>query len=196
MPSAASGPVFGPDHMHISERMICVESKISQLLKAKLVPALLSIVLGIVIVVARRAAVDLLIKIAGGLVIAAGVLMILRALAKRSQDPEAMKVLIPLAVIALLTGILLIRFAGSIVDIFPILIGVCLILNGISHLAAAFAGQDKRIPVIITGAVITLLGLIIVCRPGFLVNSLMVFIGAALIVNGVMDLLAVKQAES
>ena len=50
--------------MHFSPR---------ELMKQKLVPAVLSIALGIVIIIARRAALDLLIKIIGGLIIAGGV---------------------------------------------------------------------------------------------------------------------------
>ena len=44
-----------------------MEYRVKQLLKGKLVPAVLSIVLGIVIIIARRAAVDLLVPGAGEL---------------------------------------------------------------------------------------------------------------------------------
>ena len=49
-----------------------MENKFRDLLKGKLLPAVLSIVLGIVIIIARRAALDLLVKIVGGLILAGG----------------------------------------------------------------------------------------------------------------------------
>ena len=47
--------------------------------------------------------------------------------------------------------------------------------------------------VTLLGAPAILLGVFIILQPGFIVNVFMIFIGAALVVNGLMDLLIVRR---
>ena len=54
-----------------------MEYRMKQLLNSKLVPALLSVVLGIMIIIARRAALDVVVRVAGALVIGSGIGFIL-----------------------------------------------------------------------------------------------------------------------
>jgi uncharacterized membrane protein HdeD (DUF308 family) len=44
------------------------------------------------------------------------------------------------------------------------------------------------------GAIIIILGILIVIHPGFIANAIMIFIGSAFIVNGLFDLFMMKQA--
>ena len=170
-----------------------MEYKVKQLLNSKLVPAVLSMILGIVIVIARRSAVDLLVKIVGGIVIAAAIGFILVYLARPDKDAGNLTMVLVSAGAAALIGILIITFAESIVNIFPILMGVYLILNGLSHLTAGYADPENRTIAVILGVLVIALGLLIVVQPSFLVNTIMIFIGAAFIVNGVSDLLMEKK---
>ena len=168
---------------------------VKQLLKSKLVPALLSILLGIVIIIARRAALDLLVKIIGGLVIGAGIAFIIVYLTRPDKNAGNLPMVLVLAGLTVLAGILLITFAKNIVDIFPFIMGVFLILNGLSHLTEAYADEDNRILAGIIGILVIALGILIILRPGFLVNLTMVFIGASFVVSGVSDLLLIKRVE-
>lgn len=170
-----------------------MEYKVKQLLNSKLVPAVLSMILGIVIVIARRSAVDLLVKIVGGIVIAAAIGFILVYLTRPDKDAGNLTMVLVSAGAAALIGILIITFAESIVNIFPILMGVYLILNGLSHLTAGYADPENRTVAVILGVLVIALGLLIVVQPSFLVNTIMIFIGAAFIVNGVSDLLMEKK---
>ena len=170
-----------------------MEYRVKQLLNSKLVPAVLSIVLGIVIVIARRSAVDLLVRIAGGLLIAAAVGFIIVYLTRPDKNTGNLTMVLISAGAAALAGILVMTFAESIVNIFPVLMGIYLILNGMSHLAAGYADPDNRAVAAVMGVLVIALGLLIVFRPGFLVNTIMVFIGAAFIVNGLSDLLMQKK---
>lgn len=170
-----------------------MEYKVKQLLNSKLVPAVLSMILGIVIVIARRSAVDLLVKIVGGIVIAAAIGFILIYLTRPDKDAGNLTMVLVSAGAAALIGILIITFAESIVNIFPILMGVYLILNGLSHLTAGYADPENRTVAVILGVLVIALGLLIVVQPSFLVNTIMIFIGAAFIVNGVSDLLMEKK---
>lgn len=170
-----------------------MEYKVKQLLNSKLVPAVLSILLGIIIVIARRSAVDLLVKIIGGLVIAAAIGFIVVYMTRPDKEAGNLKMVLVSAGAAVLIGILIMIFAESIVNIFPILMGVYLILNGLSHLTAGWADPGNRIIAVIMGVLVIALGAMIVLQPGFLVNTIMIFIGAAFIVNGVSDLLMEKK---
>ena len=53
--------------------------------------------------------------------------------------------------------------------------------------------RDDRLIVTLLGAPAILLGVFIILQPGFIVNVFMIFIGAALVVNGLMDLLIVRR---
>lgn len=169
-----------------------MEYRIRQLLRSKVVPAMLSIALGIVIIIARRAALDLLVKIVGGLVIAAAVGFVVVYLTRKDKDAGNLTMVSALSAVTALTGILLVACAGNIVDIFPTVIGIVLVFNGLSHLTFAFVNRTNRFAVGAMGILAVLMGLMIVFRPGFLVNMIMVFIGASLIVNGLMDIAIVR----
>lgn len=170
-----------------------LDNRVRQLMKGKMVPAVVSIVMGIVIILARRAALDLLVKIVGGLVIAGAIGLVIVYLKKEPKVEGEMKYVLLFAAVGTLAGILLITLAGNVVDIFPMLIGIYLILNGLSHLGAAYADQENRAFIAMMGVLVLIMGIMIVCRPGFLVDMILVFIGAAMIVNGIMDLLVVRK---
>ena len=170
-----------------------MEYRVKTLLKSKLVPAILSIVLGIVIIIARRSAMDLLVKIIGGLVIAAAIVFIILYLTRPDKEAGNLPMVLLTAGVSALIGILVIVFAEKIVDIFPIIMGIYLILNGMSHLAAGYAAPENRIIAGIMGVLLIILGILIVMQPGFLVDMLMIFIGASFIISGLSDLLMEKK---
>ena len=172
-----------------------MEYRARMMLKEKTLPALLSIALGIVIIIARRSALDLLVKIVGGLVIAGGVACVAIYLTKKDQDKEDLKKVLIMAAAAVVVGLLLISLAESIVDFFPTLMGIFLILNGLSHLAEAGTDQENRIAAGIAGVITILFGILIVAKPGFIANAIMVFIGAFFILNGLMDLFMVRRVS-
>ena len=170
-----------------------MEYRVKQLLNSKLVPAVLSIVLGILVIIARRSALDLLVRVIGGLVIAAAVGFIVVYLTRPDKEAGDLKMVLISAAAGALIGILVITFAEEIVNIFPIMMGLYLILNGLSHLTAAYMYPENRVLAVIMGMLVIAMGLMIVLQPSFLVNMIMVFIGAAFVVNGVSDLLMQKK---
>ena len=172
-----------------------MEYKFRELLKNKAMAAVLSVALGVVIIIARRAALDLLVRIIGGLVITAGVALIAVNLIRHDTESGTMTTVLVTGGLAILAGIILISCAEGIVDFFPTLMGIFLILNGLSHLAVAHMDPDNRIAAAIMGAIIIVLGILIVMHPGFIANAIMIFIGSAFIVNGLFDLFMVKQAN-
>ena len=172
-----------------------MEYRARMMLKEKTLPALLSVALGIVIIIARRSALDLLVKIVGGLVIAGGVAAVAVYLNRKDRDKGDLKMVLIMAAAAAVIGLLLISLAESIVDFFPTLMGIFLILNGLSHLAEAGTDQENRIAAGITGVITILFGILIVARPGFIANAIMVFIGVFFSLNGLMDLFMVRRVS-
>ena len=167
--------------------------RIRELLRGKLMAALLSIALGIVIIIARRAALDLLVKIMGGLVITVGVAMVAVYLTRPDPSRGNLKMVLMVAGVAALAGLLLITCAETVVDFFPTMMGILLILNGLSHLAAAGVVPENRFVTVASGVIAVAFGVLLVMRPGFIADAMMIYIGAFFILNGLMDLAVVRQ---
>ena len=141
-----------------------MKENIRTLMKGKLIPAILSIVLGIVLIIARRAALDVLVKIVRILIAVAGLAFII-AYFVRGDSNGKLQLTVGPAAVAVIFGIVLFFCASAVVDFFPILMGV----------------------------IVVIFGVLIVLRPGFVADAVMVFIGAFFIVNGLFDLFIVKR---
>lgn len=169
-----------------------MEYRFRELLKNKTINALVSVALGIIIIIARRAALDLLVKIIGGLVLTGGLAYLAINIIRQDTTPTLKTDLI-IAGLAILAGIILITCAEGVVDFFPTLMGIFLILNGLSHLAVAGTDRANRIVGAVMGIIVIILGALIVMRPGIIADAIMIFIGAAFLVNGLFDLFLVKR---
>ena len=169
-----------------------MKENIRTLMKGKLIPAILSIVLGIVLIIARRAALDVLVKIVGILIAVSGVAFIV-AYFVRGDSNARLQLTVGPAAVAVIFGIVLFFCASAVVDFFPILMGIILILNGLSHLTMASVDEGDRVLTAIMGVIVIIFGVLIVMRPGFVADAVMVFIGAFFIVNGLFDLFIVKR---
>lgn len=168
--------------------------ELNTMLKNKLIPAILSIALGIVMIIARRAALDLLVKIIGGMIAAGGVAFFVAWFFRPAgEEGRNTSMILGPAVIMIAVGLLMIFFAKTVVDIFPVLMGIVLILNGIGHLTAAGMNGDDRLLLGLLGIVTIALGILLVARPGFMANAVVIWIGAFFVVNGIFDLFMIKR---
>ena len=168
-----------------------MDYRVKQLMKGKLVPAVLSIILGIVIIIARRTAVDVLVKVVGGLIVASGIGFFVVYLTREDKTTGNLKMVVLCSLLMILVGVLLFVFAQNVVDLFPVIMGVYLILNGLSHMTEGYVDPDNRLIATLMGIVLIALGVLIVLQPTFLVNTIMIFIGAAFVVSGISDILLV-----
>lgn len=158
------------------------------LLRKKIVPAALSVILGIVIIIARRSALDLLVRIFGWLVIAGGVGFVAVYMTSHNRESGMLGATLGIAAVTVIIGILLIHYAETVVDFFPTMVGILLILNGLSNLTEASVDRDNRIISGIMGVLVILFGLLIVLRPGIVADTIVICIGISLVLNGVFDL--------
>ena len=90
-----------------------MKENIRTLMKGKLIPAILSIVLGIVLIIARRAALDVLVKIVGILIAVAGVAFIV-AYFVRGDSNAKLQLTVGPAAVAVIFGIVLFFCASAV----------------------------------------------------------------------------------
>lgn len=167
---------------------------IKKLHRAKLVPAFISIAFGIALIIARQAAMEIAVKIAAGMLIACGVgcvLMFLFAPVRESMQ---------LAVGGLLAAVGLLGWfnSGFVVDLFPILTGIALVLNGMSNLAPLAApGENAGTFLIVLFSVLMIAGgLFIIFNRGIALPVLMIYMGVCYVINGVLDLIILHRVKT
>lgn len=145
-----------------------------------------SIILGIILIIARRSALDSLVKLLGiALLIMTGafILMFLK-----SRNPAN----IAGAVFAGIVGLFLMLKPRSVVNFFPMAAGICLFINGLFNFSAAMSKKRMgewhwRMPMLLS-IVMMVVGVLVFLHPGNIANTLVVFIGISLIFNGISDL--------
>ena len=170
-----------------------MEEAIKRLHRAKLVPALISIAFGIALILARRSAMTVAVKITAGLLMAGGVGCVLMYLFGPVKEPMTLGV----GAIMALVGILVWFNDDIVVDLFPILTGVGLACNGLSNMASlGLAGYyEGKWLVILFSLIMIVGGVLIAFHPKFMEDALMIYIGVGYAVNGVFDLILLHQVK-
>ena len=154
----------------------------------RIIVAIAGIILGAVFLFFQSRALDFLVWIMGiiALVTAAG--YALTCAFGSTRNPG----LIGAAIFSALVGILFISVPMAIVDFLPFLIGIILLVSGITNLMRSFAaaglfGGIALGPAILS-AIIAILGLLVIVRPGALADAVVLFMGVSLIVSGIFDI--------
>lgn len=132
--------------------------------------------------------------IAGALICAAGLFIFLGSLIIKSDRGAATAIKITVALITLAFGILLIIFKASFIKTAVIIL---LIWSALEFLLNSFSIKDKSltdpgvktaIKIIIAVLLFTLAVIIIICPP-FITGIISYFLGGALILNGILDII-------
>jgi uncharacterized membrane protein HdeD (DUF308 family) len=166
---------------------------IKRLHRAKLVPALISIAFGVALIIARRSAMEVIIKIAAGMLFACGVGSVLMYLF--SPAKESMQLTVGGMMAA--AGVLGWLCSDMLVNLFPILTGIGLILNGLSNMAPlSTPGENAGTGLILIFSILMIVGgLFIVFHPAAVEDMLMVYIGIGYVVNGIFDLIILYRVK-
>lgn len=155
----------------------------------KVVVAVASILFGLVLVVEQTAALDWLVSVLGAFLLgAAAVYGIMYA-----AGSEKKRGYVAFAVVLGLVGLFVAVNPRAIVNIFPTLVGIVLLVNGVANFLHSYAivrpaGYSWTAPMVLSVAV-AVLGLVMILAPGLIIDILMLFMGIALVVNGVLDLI-------
>ena len=166
---------------------------IKRLHRAKLVPAFISIAFGIVLIIARSSAMEVVIRIAAGMLIACGVgcvLMLFFAPVKESMQ-------LTVGGMMALAGVLAWIGSSALVNLFPILLGIGLILNGLSNLAPLSApGENAGTAVIVIFSLLMIVGgAFIAFNHNAMKDLLMLYIGIGYVINGIFDLIILHRVK-
>ena len=162
---------------------------IRRIIRNKTIMAALSIVAGIYLIIARRSALDLIVRMLGYGLFAAAAGYVLSYFFGRHRDGMQLGY----ALMAGAGGILVTVLARSIINIFPILMGLLLMINGIGNLSQSFSNSGASITEKILPALVALVGLLILIHPSTIVNSVVIVAGVTLIVNGLSDLSLIRR---
>ena len=157
-------------------------------IRNKILLAVLSIILGVILIVRQKAAIDSLVYLVGIILLIAAVVFLIYFFMQKEKQPAQLI----LAILSLILGLLFAIKPGLIVDIFPVLMGIILILSGLAdlgHSITAPKGTGGRIFLILFSILVILVGVLCLFRPGAIANALALFLGICLLYNGIFDLI-------
>ncbi len=154
-----------------------------RVMQNKAIAAVLNIAFGIFLVIARRHALDDLIRIAGYVSIGAGIVYVVYYFTAQSRDQIQLGYAATLAI----AGLLLLWLAPAIRNILPILAGILLILVGAGNMAGS-SNTDAPAYIRFFPVLIIILGVVILFRPGATMDVVILILGIAMILNGINEL--------
>ena len=167
---------------------------IKKLQRTKLVPAVLSIAFGIALIIARKGAADVAVKIGAVMLMLCGVgclLMFLFGPVKKEGTQ-----LVVGGILALI-GLLIWFNSSALVDLFPIFTGIGLVLNGLSNLAPLSQPEENAGNglIILFSVLMIAGGVMILIQPAAIRDALLIYVGICYILNGVMDLILLHRVR-
>ena len=159
---------------------------IARYLKNKTIMSVAGIIIGLILMIWRGSFVASMIRVIGYILLAAAAVYLVMYFRDNRQN----ETLLGYAVAAAGTGLLLILLCGTILRIFPVLAGIAMILSGAVTLIQT-AG-NKYIPLYskLLSALVIVLGILIVTRPGRIADAIVFCVGTVFVVNGISGLIA------
>lgn len=164
----------------------------NSILKNKAVMAVLSVIIGILLIVRQGAAVADLIRILGVLLLIAAVVNLITWL----STPKEVRGTAGIAgvVLCVLVGLLFVAAPGWLVSLFPFVMGLAMIISSIMNISGILSSPLRAGlfgPSLGFSILSLVLGILVVLHPGFVANVLIAFVGITLLANGIADLLVI-----
>jgi uncharacterized membrane protein HdeD (DUF308 family) len=148
-----------------------------------LISGVVSVVIGLVVLAYPDLSLKLLGVFLGIDLLIAGVLMIVRGVAK-DGDPDAGPALLLLGTIALIAGLVVIRNPGNTITLLAIAFAIYLIVAGAIALGQALVKPGNRGVRLARGVVLVAAGSVIIAWPDISLKTLVLLTGIALIIQG------------
>lgn len=169
-----------------------------ELKKQTAAAAVVTILLGLVLIILQSWTLAALLTFMGWAMIVIGGLAILFVVANRDLNLDLG--LIAIGIVQVLAGVWVVRHPHGTIKLLAIAIGIIVLVHALRDLQYAFdawrAGAQNWWVAAITGGVTLVLALIMLIRPFSFINKLMVFAGVCLIIDGLGDLLVVRQLDN
>ena len=154
--------------------------------------ALVAITIGLVMVVSRTNALELVVRIIAAFLVATGVVTFVLALRSANKGGEN-HLMIVNTLVNVLLGILLFCFSDKVIGVLVVLIGVLLLLVGLFQIAALISAISvTRIGVMsfVMPVLVLVAGALLVVRPSFIGEAIGVVAGVSLIIYGASEILS------
>lgn len=166
---------------------------LQKMVRNKLIMAVISIIFGIVLIAGKGSAVAAIIRVLGVLLLIGGVVYLITYLAGKVNkgNPSTLAS----AILFILVALIFIAAPHWLIDLFPILMGLVLIISSIFNISAALSAPVHT--GLFTGSLVLsilslILGFVAVLHPAAMANVLIAFIGVTYLINGVSDLIAIS----
>lgn len=172
---------------YTEQQQLSIREKFRNFMRNKIILAIASIVFGVILIVWQSSAVDALVRVLGIIMLAVGAVFIIMYAVQKERKAGLLVTGIILAVL----GAFFLARPDFIVRLFPVIMGLILVISGITDLAGAVnlpKGTAGKAGIIIVSLIIAGLGVLCMFHPGIIADILMVFIGCVLIGNGIFDL--------
>lgn len=168
---------------------------VKSFLRNKIILAVLSIVLGVVLIILRGGFIDALVKVIGiVMIVVAVVFLLLFIFSGEGRSPLQ----IVYTVVSLIVGVFFLVKPYVVVNFFPVVFGIILAVSGAANLVEAIrssASGGSKIAAIAVSAVVLLIGVLIAVNYRASVDIYVALIGVAFLVNGILEILAIATAK-
>ncbi len=164
-----------------------------------IVIALMMIVAGIVLILWNGSALDIAVRVIGGLLALSGLTNLISAFIHKNDEKSKPIISIIAAIAFIAIGIVLITNPGFITGIFPFVMGLMMILNSLADLYQVLnlkKDGDERWSILGIAAAVTLvLGIIICVNPFETLNVLLIMNGITMIYGGIIRFVLTFRAK-
>ena len=150
------------------------------------VSAITCIIIGVLFIIWPGSSLVLLLRILALILIVEGIVCIVRLI--RTKDAYQRNVYIAPAVICLFVGLLLLAAPRFVAGIFPVIFGLFLLLHGLRGLVTTRHGSASMLVGVLGSVIMLLLGILLIMHPFGALKVLMVFVGIALVYDGIITL--------
>lgn len=165
-----------------------MKTETSHRVRSKAVGSVASIILGVVLIVLRQSALDWVVVVTGGIMLAYAAIYAIIYFTNSARD----NMLLGGAAASALMGLVFVLAPSFVVDLFPIFMGIALMLNGAANLVYSLTelrgSSSMWILAALMSIIVATLGAIMAARPGAIVDMLVMFMGAALVASGIAGL--------
>ena len=160
-----------------------LQGKINNLIVTGMIYAAVAIVIGIVLVLFPKTSENVIRWVLAIALMAAGVSAIVADLSKGNISVASGTMLG--GILALLMGIIVANYP-SVLNIIPIVVGICVVLSGASNLRLSLAvkhfAQNKFIVALASALIQIVCGLVLIFSPNFGLDAIMVLVGVVLVI--------------
>lgn len=165
---------------------------VNSIIKNKAIMAVLSILLGIILIVRQGAAVADLVRILGVLLLIAAVVNLITWLAEKKE--ERSNASLAGVIVCAIFGLIFTTTPGWLVALFPVLMGLAIIISSIVNITGLLQSGVRFglfTPSLVMSIISLILGIVVLFHPGATANIIIALVGITFLANGIADLMMI-----